>query len=125
MKPRSFAELFQEAERHEDYWVAGAILEFTESIVREMERQGLTRMELARRLDVTPAYVMKILRGKVNFTLATMVRLARALGVELRIQLSSRTKARTAANEPRIGTPAKTATTEKRLAARKVRLRTG
>ena len=38
MKPQSFAELFKRAEEHEDYWLAGAILEFTEAVVREMER---------------------------------------------------------------------------------------
>jgi ribosome-binding protein aMBF1 (putative translation factor) len=73
MKPRTFSELYQQAERHEDYWVAGAIMEFTESLVREMERQGMTRVELARRLGATPAYVTKILRGKVNFTPALNV----------------------------------------------------
>ena len=88
MKPRTFSELFQQAEQHDDYWVAGVIVEFTESLVREMERQGITRIELARRLGTSPANVTKILRGKVNFTLATMVRLARALGAELHVQLS-------------------------------------
>ena len=63
MKSRNFSELFQEAEQHDDYWVAGAIVEFTESLVREMERQGITRVELARRLGATPAYVTKILKG--------------------------------------------------------------
>lgn len=87
MKPQSFAELFKRAEEHEDYWLAGAILEFTEAVVREMERQGISRTELARRLGTTPAYVTKILRGKVNFTLATMVRLARALSSEMHVQL--------------------------------------
>ena len=91
MKPRTFPELFQEAERHEDYWVTGAILDFTEGVVREMERQGLSRAELARRLGATPAYVTKILRGKGNFTLGTMVRLARALGAELSIGLNAGT----------------------------------
>src|SRR5262245_42692406 len=88
MKPTTFSELFQQAEQHEDYWVTGAIVEFTESLVREMERQGITRVELARRLGATPAYVTKILRGKANCTLATMVRLARALGGELRVELT-------------------------------------
>jgi transcriptional regulator with XRE-family HTH domain len=88
MKPKSFPELFQQAEEHEDYWLAGAILEFTEDVVREMERQGLTRTELARRLGATPAYVTKVLRGKVNFTLSTMVRLARALNAEVHVQLT-------------------------------------
>ena len=88
MNPKSFSELFQQAEQHDDSWVAGAIVEFTESLVREMKRQGITRTELARRLGASPAYVTKILRGEVNFTLATMVRLARALGGELHVQLT-------------------------------------
>ena len=88
LKPTSFPELFAQAEEHADYWVAGAILEFTEGVVREMERQGVTRTELARRLGATPAYVTKILRGKANFTLETMVRLARALDVRLHVQLA-------------------------------------
>src|SRR5215813_2957277 len=88
-KPKSFPDLFAQAEQHADYWVAGAILEFTEGVVREMERQGVTRTELARRLGTTPAYVTKILRGKANFTLETMVRLARALGAELHVQIAT------------------------------------
>ena len=91
MKSKSFSDLFEEAEKHEDYEVAGAILELTESVVREMERQGISRTELARRLGATPAYVTKILRGKANFTLATMVGLARALGAELHVQLGQLT----------------------------------
>lgn len=90
MKPKTFPELFDEAERNEDYGVAGAILAFTEDLARVMEREGVSRAELARRLGATPAYVTKILRGNVNFTLATMVRLARALGAELQVQLSPR-----------------------------------
>ncbi len=91
MKSRTFPELFEEAERHEDYWVAGAILELTEDVVREMERQGITRTELAQRLGITPAYVTKTLRGQVCFSLATMVRLARALDAELRVQIAGPT----------------------------------
>jgi transcriptional regulator with XRE-family HTH domain len=89
LKSKSFPELFAEAEAHADYSVAGAILEFTESLVREMERQGVTRSELARRIGVTPAYVTKILRGQANFTLDTMVRLARALGSDLHVQIGA------------------------------------
>ena len=88
MKSRSFPELFRQAEQHEDYWLAGAILEFTDDVVREMERQGISRTELAQRLGTTPAYVTKLLRGKVNFTLGTMVKLARALGAEIHVQLT-------------------------------------
>jgi len=102
MKPSGFPDLFQEAERHLDYQVAGAILQFTESVVREMGRQGLTRSALAERLGTTPAYVTKILRGKANFTLATMVRLSKALGTDLQVGLgvSHRVKARPPVAKP-------------------------
>lgn len=89
LKSKSFRDLFAEAETHADYWVAGAILEFTESLVQEMERQGITRSELARRIGASPAYVTKILRGKANFTLETMIRLARALDADLHVQIGS------------------------------------
>jgi transcriptional regulator with XRE-family HTH domain len=87
MKRMTFSDLYRTAEQHEDYWIAGAILAFTESVLREMERQGLTRTALAARLGATPAYVTKILRGRVNFTLATMVRISRALGTKLHVHL--------------------------------------
>ncbi|HVR08732.1 MAG TPA: helix-turn-helix transcriptional regulator [Thermoanaerobaculia bacterium] len=104
MKSRSFSELYREAQQHQDYWIAGAILEFTESVVREMARQGLTRTALAERLGVTPAYVTKILRGKVNFTLATMVRLSQALDTDLHVRLGGRDRRQpvpTASEPPR------------------------
>ncbi len=87
MKPKSFDDLYKEAESHDDYWVAGTVQEFTEEICRLMESGRVTRSELARRLGTSPAYVTKILRGNANFTLATMVRLARALGAEVSIEL--------------------------------------
>ncbi|MEM7356626.1 MAG: helix-turn-helix transcriptional regulator [Acidobacteriota bacterium] len=87
MKPRTFDDLYQEAESHDDYWVTGTVHELTEAICDRMEKQEISRTELARRLGTSPAYVTKILRGNANFTLATMVKLARALGCELRLQL--------------------------------------
>ncbi len=88
MKATTFTDLYKDAEGHEDYWIAGSVQEFTEEIFRLMEQGEISRSELARRLGTSPAYVTKILRGNANFTLATMVRLARALGAELRLQLS-------------------------------------
>jgi transcriptional regulator with XRE-family HTH domain len=119
MKPRSFSELFRDAERHQDYWIAGAILEFTESVVREMARQGLTRTALADRLGTTPAYVTKILRGRVNFTLATMVRLSDALGADLHVRLRgrSRRQAAQAIAEPAGAPAARTGRSSKVVAA--------
>ena len=88
MALKNFDDLYQEAEASDDYWLAGAVQDFTEEIFGLMERKGVTRSELARRLGTSPAYITKILRGNANFTLATMVRLARALGADLRVQLT-------------------------------------
>lgn len=119
MKSRSFSELYREAERHQDYWIAGAIFEFTESVVREMARQGLTRTALAERLGATPAYVTKILRGRVNFTLATMVRLSHALGADLHVRLGGRSRRQAAQTvaEPARAPAARTGRSSKLVAA--------
>lgn len=94
MKPKhkklareSFAALFAEAKQHDAYWVADAIYTFTEELHRLAVDAGLTRTELARRLEVSPAYITKVFRGDVNFTIETMVRLARAVGAEVQIHL--------------------------------------
>ncbi len=93
MKPRSFADLYEKAEQTEEFWVAGAILELTEEVVRRMEEQRVSRSELARRLGTSPAYVTRLLRGNANLTLATMVRLARALESELHCHLTPAARA--------------------------------
>lgn len=87
MKSRTFDELYREAESHDDYWIAGAVQGFTEEVCRLMEDAGVSRTELAKRLGTSPAYVTKILRGNANFTMASMVKLARALGADLEIRL--------------------------------------
>ncbi len=100
-KPRDFDDLYRRAEAHDDYWLAGAVQAFTEEIFRLMEEQGVSRAELARRLGTSPAYVTKILRGNANFTLASMVKLAKALGSELQIELAPReSRARRQAKRP-------------------------
>ena len=81
--PRSFKDLFREAEEQDAYWVEAAIVAFTEGVCVLMEQQKVNRSELARRLGTSPSYVTKLLRGNVNFTLATMVKVVRALGGSL------------------------------------------
>ena len=53
-----------------------------------MQRQGVTRAELARRLGTSQAYITRVLSGNANFTLKTMARLAHALGMQLDVGLS-------------------------------------
>jgi len=85
-----YGELFARAETSTDYWSEAAAHELIQELELRMERQGVSRAELARRLGTSKAYVTKVLGGNVNFTLATMARLAEALGAELYVRLNDR-----------------------------------
>lgn len=84
----SFSELFKEARQHDDYWSEGLVIEFTEELARLMEERKISRSALAEKIGHSPAYVTKVLRGNANFTVATMAKLARAVGSEVRIHLA-------------------------------------
>lgn len=88
MKARSFRQLYEQAERDPAYWTELAILEVAEEIYTAMQRAGVSRAELARRLGTSPAYVTKILRGSANFTLESLARLAHALGGEFKFHIA-------------------------------------
>ncbi len=90
MKRGNFNAMLTEAERMPAYWLERAVLEFTEGVVFQMERHGISRAELARRIGRSPAYVTKILRGTTNFTLETMTRVSQAVGCDLHIEINPR-----------------------------------
>jgi len=92
MKPESFAQLYEEAKKQDAYWVADAIYTFTEELHNLAEIGKVSRTELARRMEVSPAYITKIFRGDVNFTIDTMVRLARRVGARLHLHLAPETQ---------------------------------
>src|SRR4051812_25358411 len=87
-RQHSFSALFTAAQAHDEYWTERTSLRFTEELTRWMEQQGLSRKDLAEKIGSSQAYITKILKGNVNFTLASMVKLTRALGAELRIEIS-------------------------------------
>ncbi|RCK75787.1 MAG: hypothetical protein OZSIB_3730 [Candidatus Ozemobacter sibiricus] len=86
-KSRLFATLFAEAEKRDEYHVAGIKIEIAEQIYTMMEKRGVNQSELARRLGKNRAYISKILKGTTNFTVDTLVRIARKLDAEWDIRL--------------------------------------
>lgn len=74
--------MLSKAQQTHAYKLETAKVEFTEGVVTLMERHGITQSELAKRIDVSPAYITKILRGTTNFTLDTMVKISSALDAE-------------------------------------------
>jgi transcriptional regulator with XRE-family HTH domain len=88
MASKDYKKLFQEAEASPEYWAEVTIGDFTEEICRLLVGKNTTRAELARRLQTTPAYVTKVLRGNANLTLASMAKIAFALESQVRIHLA-------------------------------------
>jgi ribosome-binding protein aMBF1 (putative translation factor) len=83
---KSFSKLFKKSRKRLEYFVEGAILEFTEAVVVRMEQTGISESELASKLKRKPVYVKNVLRGR-NFSLESMVKIGLALDSELSIKL--------------------------------------
>jgi transcriptional regulator with XRE-family HTH domain len=60
----------------------------TEDILVAMEKQNISKSELAQRLGKSKAYVSQILSGSRNMTLGTLSDIAFVLNLTLKIQLS-------------------------------------
>ena len=87
-KNEDFGSWTRRIERDDSFHAEKAALRAAEEIFVTMERLGVTRAELARRLGTSAAYVTKILRGNANFTLASLARLARALDSEITLHMA-------------------------------------
>jgi ribosome-binding protein aMBF1 (putative translation factor) len=81
-----FTELLNSLMATEVYWVEAAKSEVSDAIYAVMEKEGVSRAELARRLKVSPQYVTKILQGDPNFTLRSLVKIASALNCRLNFE---------------------------------------
>jgi len=66
------------------------ILEVTEKLVKYLNRENVSRTELASRLGVTKRYVTQLLSGGKNLTIRAIVNVAEALGYEPKLELRKR-----------------------------------
>lgn len=62
-------------------------LEVTEPLCRLMEEQGITRRQLADKLERLPLYVDQVFNGDINPTIREVSDLFWALGKRIRIQI--------------------------------------
>jgi transcriptional regulator with XRE-family HTH domain len=76
--------------RSVDYWAQAAMRRFVADIDRRMVDQDISRTALAQKLGASSAYVTKVMRGDVNFTLETMTKLALAVGGKLQVKIIDR-----------------------------------
>ena len=71
-----------------DYAADQGKLDFAVDLERRMEELGVSRAELARRLQTSAAAVTMALRGDANLTIERMVRMARALDATVHIHVA-------------------------------------
>ncbi|MCA9457887.1 MAG: helix-turn-helix transcriptional regulator [Nitrospira sp.] len=64
------------------------ILDVTEKLFEEMERQGKSKADLATRMNKSKAYITQILNGSRNMTLKTLADIAYALNMKPMFNLS-------------------------------------
>lgn len=60
-----------------------AMLSVTAALIAELDEQGVSRAELARRIGRPKAFVTQVLSGSRNMTLRTVADIAAALGKEV------------------------------------------
>lgn len=83
----SFEQFFDQSEQRPGYWLELAKLDFTREVLDRMKHLGVNKTQLAAKLEAQPALVTRLLSGRNNFELATMVRIAQALDCEFRSHL--------------------------------------
>lgn len=69
-------------------WAAPA---YYQAIVEEMkelmQEQGITQLELANRMGVSAPYINKLMHGDTNFTIESLVKIAKALNGTLKVSI--------------------------------------
>jgi transcriptional regulator with XRE-family HTH domain len=81
------AQVLSKARTSVAYLTETIVLDLTCEIERLMKARKISRADLAKKVDVSPAYITKILRGEGNLTIKTVVSLADAVGAKVVLQL--------------------------------------
>jgi len=75
------------AKQKDSYWVENAKMKFALALEGQRRVAGMTYGALASKIGTSAAYISKIFRGDSNVTIETMVKLARATGGNLEINI--------------------------------------
>lgn len=77
-----------EMRKSHEYVADNAKLDFAVAIERQLQHQHVARKELASRIDASPAYITKVLRGDGNLTIESMAKISHALDCKLSIHIT-------------------------------------
>lgn len=80
-------ELFEELINDEEFILEELRLSILEDILDAMDLTHVDRAALARKINTSRAYITKLFNTSTNFTLRTLVRIAKAIGLKIKISL--------------------------------------
>ena len=89
-RPSTEYELFEQSSDHNRRLLReeALILEVTEAVSVVMEKEGISKVQLAKRLGKTKGFISQLLSGGRNLTLRTLAGLVDALGYRVTIRVS-------------------------------------
>ena len=90
---KRLATYLAERKKTDAYWVESAKLDFAMALEKQIRLAGLSYANLAKKIGTSAAYISKVFRGDTNMTIETMVKLSRASGARLNIEIVSETVA--------------------------------
>lgn len=77
-------------ENDPEFIVHSLLMKINEDICRRLFEMGISYSRFAKLLNVSKAYISKILNGKPNLTLQSLVNIATALDMDLKIDFKER-----------------------------------
>lgn len=84
-----FGKLLQDAKASPTYWAERVMLDFTSQLWVRLKQLGWTQKDLADKVGKKQPYVSRVLNGNHNATVETLVTLAHAAGLEVKLSLES------------------------------------
>lgn len=87
---KQWQEWVDECEVSESYLVESAKLNFAIALEKQRKSAGISYADLAKLVSTSAAYISKVFRGDSNLTIESMVKLARASGGELKIEIANK-----------------------------------
>ena len=88
---KKLASYLAERKKTDAYWVESAKLDFAMKLEKQIRLAGLSYANLAQKLGTSAAYISKVFRGDTNMTIESMVKLSRATGARLNIEILNET----------------------------------
>src|SRR5262245_25750160 len=86
-RPASAREVLRKLPRDAEDEAMRVVVEATTNLANAMEAQGVTRAELARRLELDRSTVTDLLHGSEGLSLGRLARAAHAIGLSLHVHV--------------------------------------